>query len=343
MPPPPATIPAAPTRWATNTGARDPDPLPAGLYATGWQPGQVLPARALNSLEGQLSDWVDYIAQLFPASGQMSLTRLDLYEGLLPGGTLAGTFTVRTYAGLGGVDIVMLRHEDTPATVGIGVGSADGDQTTLLIQGSTNRATMMDIAGPAEHWYSDAAVGIHASVGVEALGDADGGRYRYPVGSEYGLIHRLGPAYGGWSMLHKTMLAAPVLAVVGVAGRVALLNTHAVTPQDGSYRRHLDVNPTGDGCTVYAPTITGLAGIFALGIVSDLVVRLIQADNAGTETTLATVTGAAPNWTGSVQMVPGRDYYVELYAAALGASALTAQDVRDVVVVLDHGHITPGV
>jgi hypothetical protein len=342
MPPPPASLPATPSRWATNTGARDPDPLPVGLVATGWLPGNVVPARALNSLEGLLSDWIVYMSDLFPATGQMGLTRLDLYDGPLPSGQLASTLTVRTYVGLGGVDVVMLRHEDTPAAVGIGMGSADGNQATLLIQGSNDRATMIDLTTGDEHWYSDSTIGINASAGIQADDDADGGRYRYPAGNEYGLIHRLGPAYGGWSMLHKTLLAAPVLAVVGVAGRVGLLNTSG-TSQDGSYRRHLDVNPTGGGCATYAPTITGLSGIFAVAGVSDMVVRLIQADNAGTETTIATVTGAAPNWTGSVQMVPGRDYYVELYAAGLGGSALTSQDVRDVVIVLDHGHITPGV
>ena len=178
---PTSTVPA----WATNPGVRVTPP--AGLQATGWVAGTVLPAGTGNGLWGPLADWCGYLAASSPSLGTWDVVDVNVWSGA----TQYGDLTTATVSGN-----TMMTLRSTVAAAGLAIGCLGGDRTTLLLDATTDTASIFDVTGAANHWVSTAAGGF---IGPRASADGTTGiRYGYPAADPVELTYDVQPRFGGW-------------------------------------------------------------------------------------------------------------------------------------------------
>lgn len=182
---PPSTRPSNPPEWATNAGTRDPVPLPAGLQATGWVDGTVLPAKVGNSLWGSLTDWAVYLSASSPTAGMWDVSEIRVFDGsdkiLTIDRTTVGLddyadLTTAVVDGLrlkaDGIDPITLTMFGTSATLVV----REGDSGQVILEGD---ATGVE----APSWSTNAA----------------GGKYEYASTHPRTIIVYADPASGGWT------------------------------------------------------------------------------------------------------------------------------------------------
>ena len=89
------TRPSTPYRWGTNAGARVAPSL--ARQGTGWAMNEPIDPLQCNDLWGQLSDWVDYLADVVPAS---NVFEAEVFRVVDPAGpTTRGALTWDTIGG----------------------------------------------------------------------------------------------------------------------------------------------------------------------------------------------------------------------------------------------------
>ena len=124
-----------------------------------------------------------------------------------------------------------------------------------------------------------------------------------------------------------------------------MFNPNAV-PQDASFRRPLIIpyDPASPGPVLF-PKLVSITATF-VGATNDFKVRVIRVAKAsGAENIICTLDAATPSFTfpgsGDITDPQLKHYVVELYSAALGAGLPTADALRTVTIVADHGVLNP--
>lgn len=260
--------------WATNPGTRTTPP--AGLQATGWVPGTVLPAGTGNGLWGPLADWCGYLQASSPSLGTWDVVDVNVWSGA----TQYGDLTTATVAGS---TMIILRSQ--AAAAGLAIGCLGGDRTTLLLDATTDTMTAFDVTSGDNHWQSTAAGGF---IGPRASADgATGLRYGYPAADPLVITRDASPGSGGWTVSRQD-----VIAVNLIAGIWWLDNLDAGSAQPATAVWSLDL--TGTSEPAGAPLqVVSLSGDFASLTNTDVTIELIEHHRStGATTALLSITSS---------------------------------------------------
>lgn len=273
-----ATIPipsTPPYNWATNANTRDPDPLSSGRQQTGWVPGETIPGKGFNSLEGNQCDWITYLSQ-FAGGTQGILDALALnIRNDLPSGTVLGTLD---FTG------TVFRITAPAAATELRIAATGADPITLTA-GNVSLSTAGNFA----------VGGTLGAFGAYLQDDPTTGlRYGYGV-DRPGLVWDLSPNCGGWTAtLDNYTDGGPfiVITVAGAAtdGEARLLNKSSVNQE---VRGHCPLRRALDNTEViatYTDTVTALEVIFGATNTEQPTVELIRQtrDGTATESVMAT-------------------------------------------------------
>ena len=317
--------------WATNPGVRITPP--AGLQATGWVAGTVLPAQTENGLVGPLADWCGYLAASSPSLGVWDVVDVNVWAG----STQYGDLTTATISG----DTIMI-FRSAAAAAGLAMGCLGGDKTTVLLDAGTNTVTVVDLDTGDNHWQSSAAGGF---IGPRASADGTTGiRYGYPNSDPTTIRYTVTPSSGGWTDAVGLMVGQ-WLTDVNEWWRP--YNVTGIAIASVTSRRSLGefIGSNLEWAAAGTATMTRLsAELDCNGVGEDVTVTLMRRTRATPATvvaTAATVTratagSATVTWTGSVALdVSTYEYFLEAEVLGLGAAASVGSGVRLVTFDLD--------
>jgi hypothetical protein len=317
--------------WATNPGVRVTPPV--GLQATGWVPGTVLPALTGNGLWGPLADWCGYLEASSPSLGTWDVVDLNVWSGA----TQYGDLTTATVSGS-----TMMTLRSTLAAAGLAISCLGGDRTTLLLDATTDTASIFDVTGATNHWQSTAAGGF---IGPRASADGTSGiRYAYPAADPATIRYTVTPSSGGWTDGVGLMVGQ---WLVDVNEYWRPYNVTGILIASVTSRRSLGefIGANAEWSATGTATLTRLsAELDCAGVGQDVTVTVMRRTRATPATvvaTAATVTrataGAATvTWTGSVLLeVSAYEYFVQAEVLGLPAAASAGSGVRLVTFDLD--------
>lgn len=314
------TRPSTPYRWGTNAGARVAPSL--ARQGTGWAMNEPIDPLQCNDLWGQLSDWVDYLADVVPAS---NVFEAEVFRVVDPAGpTARGALTWTTIGG----------------NAGLVVGGNAGGLPGIFFDNTTGYVKILQSTGPVVMLE----VQPTGMVGPLAVAGADGGRFGYDSTDLLDLLHDFGPASGGYMPILTSAPALPPFFLVS-GGSVKIYNPNAA-PFDCALRRPVrcpyDPAMTGPG---RFPKVVTLSATFT-GAATDIGVRLIRIQRStGVETIEGTITQAAPVYTfagsGLVLDPEFRDYTIEVFSTGLAGTTGTTDTVRAIRLDALHALLLP--
>ena len=311
--------PSTPYRWATTGGARVAPTL--ARQGTGWVSGEPIDPLQCNDIWGQLSDWVDYLADVIPASNVIEAETFRVVDPAGP--TTRGALTWTTIGG----------------NAGLVVGGNAGGLPGIFFDNVTGYAKILQATGPVVMLEIQPT----GMVGPKAVPGADGGRFGYDSTDLLELVHDFGPLTGGYMAV---LPSSPTLPPYIYGGTAAKIYNPNAAPLDCVFRRQVlcpyDPAMTGPG---RFPKVVTLSATFT-GAATDIGVRLIRIlRSTGAETVEGTITQAAPTYTfagsGLVLDPEFRDYCIEVFSTALGATTLTTDTVRAIQLAVAHALLLP--
>lgn len=312
------TRPSTPYRWGTNAGARVAPSL--ARQGTGWVMNEPIDPLQCNDIWGQLSDWVDYLADVIPASNVITA---EVFRVVDPAGpTNRGALT---WDNIGGND-------------GLVVGSTEGDEPGFFFDSVTGYVIARQNAG-----VDLLEIRPKGLLGPRALPDADGVRFGFDSTAKLQLVHDVSPQSRAY-MVHMVTLAATPCVMVFGAGNVALYNGDATTAQQAVFRSQIAL-PIEAGQTTRFPVIKKLEATFT-GAADDLEIAVIRiTKSTGAETSLGLIkASAAANTFGGGSTTDPLTYTYALEVrspAALAVGALTVDGVRNVLLTIDWMTLNP--
>jgi hypothetical protein len=170
------TRPSTPYRWATNGGARTAPTL--ARQGTGWVLGEPIDPAQCNDIWGTLSDWVDYLADVVPAS---NIFEAEVFRVVDPAGpTTRGALTWTTIGG----------------NAGLVVGGNAGGLPGIFFDNVTGYVKILQSTGPVVLLEIQPA----GMVGPKAVADAVyGARFQYDYTDLLTLDHDFSPSGGGYT------------------------------------------------------------------------------------------------------------------------------------------------
>jgi len=318
------TRPAAPPEWATNGGTRTVPTL--GRQGTGWVSGEPIDPLQCNDLWGEAFDWIGYLADIVPASNVVVAETFRVVDPAGP--TTRGALTWTTIGG----------------NAGLVVGGNAGGLPGIFFDNTTGFVKILQSTGPVVMLE----VQPTGMVGPKAIADAVyGARFQYDYTDLLTLDHDFSPSGGGYTpiVVNPFVGAGLPASLVALGTSHLLFNPNAV-PQNASFRRPLVIpyDPASTGPALF-PKLVSITATY-VGATNDFKVRVIKIlKSTGAETVLCTLDAATPTFTfagsGEITDPQLKHYVVELYSAALGAGLPTADALRTVTVVADHGVLNP--
>jgi len=273
----------------------------AGRKAQGWVPGEPVSALQANDLWGVASDWVVLLDAIAPADGTLAAQAVELY--------------------------------DTAATPAL---------AATWTAGSVADSALLTVGAVGWEWQTT------GMVGPKAIADAVyGARFQYDSTDLLTLDHDFSPSGGGYTpiVVNPFVGAGLPASLVKLTTSHLMFNPNAVA-QDASFRRPLIISydPASTGPALF-PKLVSITATY-VGATNDFKVRVIKIlKSNGAETVLCTLDAATPTFTfagtGEITDPQFKHYVVELYSAALGAGLTTADALRTVTLVADHGVLNP--
>ena len=313
------TRPSTPYLWATNGGARVAPTL--ARQGTGWAMNEPIDPLQCNDLWGQLSDWVDYLADVIPASNIITAETFRVVDPAGP--TTRGALTWTTIGG----------------DAGLVVGGNAAGLPGIFFDNVTGYVKILQSTGPIEMLE----VRPKGLLGPRALPDADGVRFGFDSTARLQLVHDVSPQSRAY-MVHMVTLAGTPCVMVFGAGSASLYNGDATTAQQAVFRSQIAL-PIEAGQTTRFPVIKKLEATYT-GTADDLEIAVIRiTKSTGAETSLGLINDSTPSNTfggGSITDPLTYTYALEIRSdAALATGALTADGVRNVLLTIDWMTLNP--
>lgn len=310
---------STPYRFATNPGTRTTPS--AGRKASGWEIGDPADPLQWNDLWGVLSDWVDYLADISPASDVLVAETFRVVDPAGP--TTRGALTWDTIGG----------------NAGLAVGSTEGDKPGIFFDGVTGFVIVRQDAGVD-------LLEIREKGLVNPRGMADpttGIRFGYDSSDTLQIVHHLGPNGGGWMGIMDIGGAVPSWWL----NSAGFLFLYTLAPGDAKQRWNLSIPYESTQASGF-PKILTLAATF-VNAAADLSVKLIRITRStGAETTIGSaITSASPSHTyaaGGYQTDPTiYDYCFEAVTTGLAGGAASTDGVQNIRATINHYALNPSV